>query len=108
ASFPRLHPGRLAPCLHDALDLVADEVFDSLSRLGRVLLQERHKCAAGTVLVRRSHTVGEGVALRQAELALELRKLYCNHCFLLLVATLRGHGLLRGLASAVSHFALTP
>src|SRR5699024_2252572 len=101
-------PGRVTPRLHEPLDLIAVEVFHSLRGLGRVLLQERNQLAAVTVLERRSHTEREGVELRKGELALELLKLKRNHCVLLLVAALRGHGLLRGLASAVSHFALAP
>src|SRR5699024_39763 len=108
ASFPRLHPGRVTPRLHEPLDLIAVKVLHGLSRLGRVLLQERDKLAAVTVLERRSHTEREGVELRKGELTLELLKLKRNHRVLLLVAALRAHGLLRGLASAVSHFALTP
>src|SRR5699024_12470160 len=84
------------------------KVLHGLRGLGRVLLQERDKLAAVTILECRSHTEREGVELRKGELTLELLKLKRNHRVLLLAATLRADGPLRGLASAVSHFALTP
>src|SRR5699024_11926986 len=103
-----LRQRRVTRRLREPLDLVADKVLHGLRGLGRVLLQERDKLAAVTILACRSHTEREGVELRKGELTLELLKLKRNHRVLLLAATLRAHGLLRGLASAVSHFALTP